>query len=431
MRKEKNIVNWLIEYKKKCFFSVKKKKLCKLKNWNIKESKIYHSSKKFFQIAGFRISSNYYHNKNWDQPLIIQNEKGILGILKRKHKGNHQYLLQAKMEPGNINKVQLSPTVQATKSNYTRAHGGKAIKYLNFFKNPNQKKILVKSNQSEQGFRYFSKFNTNMIVNVNDKIKIGKNHIWLNKIKLKKLINQSNILNMDVISVLSCGVKKKNNEVSENSLKNIYYWFNNLKKKYFIKRKLIPLSKMKNWEYNEKNISHKSKKYFSIIGIKVQSNSREVNEWEQPIIQGKKLALSGFIIKKTNSTIHYLVNFSLKPGIKYAGLSCTARTSDINNYLNNKNLTKFTKYYLKKYFLINNRSKIRYNKIQSDEGGRFFHSQIKNMVVEISEKERIKINNNYIWMSHNQVLYFIKKGMFDIEARILFSCFNIYNNNIE
>ena len=41
------------------------------------------------------------------------------------------------MEPGNINKVQLSPTVQATKSNYTRVHGGKAIKYLNFFKNPN------------------------------------------------------------------------------------------------------------------------------------------------------------------------------------------------------------------------------------------------------------------------------------------------------
>ena len=188
---------------------------------------------------------------------------------------------------------------------------------------------------------------------------------------------------------------------------------------------------MKNWEYNKKNISHKSKKHFSIIGIKVQSNSREVNEWEQPIIQGKKLALSGFIIKKTNSTIHYLVNFSLKPGLKYAGLSCTIRTSDINNYLNNKNLTKFTKYYLKKYFLINNRSKIRYNKIQSDEGGRFFHSQIKNMVVEISEKERIKINNNYIWMSHNQILYFIKKGMFDIEARILFSCFNIYNNNIE
>ena len=140
MMKEKNIRKWLIEYKKKCFFSVKKKKLCNLKNWNIKESKIYHSSKKFFQIAGFRISSNYYHNKNWDQPLIVQNEKGILGILRRKYKGNCQYLLQIKMEPGNINKAQLSPTVQATRSNYTGAHAGKSVRYLNFFQNLPKKK---------------------------------------------------------------------------------------------------------------------------------------------------------------------------------------------------------------------------------------------------------------------------------------------------
>ena len=73
---------------------------------------------------------------------------------------------------------------------------------------------------------------------------------------------------------------------------------------------------------------------------------------------------------------------------------------------------------------------IKYSKIHSDEGGRFFHSQIKNMVVQIDENEKIKINKNYIWMSHNQILYFIKKGIFDIEARILFSCYNLSKNNI-
>ena len=157
MNKNINIKKLLVLHKKNNFFLVKKKKLSDLKNWNIKENKIYHSSNKFFQIFGFRITTNYYYNKNWDQPLIIQNEKGILGILRRKYKGSHQYLLQAKMEPGNINKVQLSPTVQATKSNYSRVHGGKRVKYLSFFKN-SSKKNLVNSQQSEQGFRYY--FNT-------------------------------------------------------------------------------------------------------------------------------------------------------------------------------------------------------------------------------------------------------------------------------
>ena len=74
-----------------------------------------------------------------------------------------------------------------------------------------------------------------------------------------------------------------------------------------------------------------------------------------------------------------------------------------------------------------NKGKIMYNKIQSDEGGRFYHAQSKNMVVQVHEKEVIRLNDNYTWMTHNQVLHFIKKGIFNIEARILFACFNIKN----
>jgi len=47
------------------------------------------------------------------------------------------------------------------------------------------------------------------------------------------------------------------------------------------------------------------------------------------------------------------------------------------------------------------------------------------MIVEVPENKKIMINKNYIWMSHNQILHFIKKGIFNIEARILFTCFNV------
>ena len=51
----------------------------------------------------------------------------------------------------------------------------------------------------------------------------------------------------------------------------------------------------------------------------------------------------------------------------------------------------------------------------------------KNIIVEINDDENIRVNSNYTWMSHNQVLHFLKKGIFNIEARILFACFNIKN----
>ena len=108
-------------------------------------------------------------------------------------------------------------------------------------------------------------------------------------------------------------------------------------------------------------------------------------------------------------------------------MSCTVRTSNLKGCLKDRNLNIIEKLYLKKYFINNSLGKIRYSKTQSDEGGRFFKSQSKNLIVEILSNEKIKISNNYIWMSHNQVLHFIKKGIFNIDARILFACFNIKN----
>ena len=89
----------------------------------------------YSKVSGNPTGSNvnegvaFYKKKNWDQPIIVQKEIGILGILKK----NNKYLLQAKFEPGNINKIQISPTVQATKSNYTQVHGGKKVPFLNYF----------------------------------------------------------------------------------------------------------------------------------------------------------------------------------------------------------------------------------------------------------------------------------------------------------
>ena len=418
---------WFSRQKKNMFFSVSKKKISKLRKWKISQNNIRHQSGKFFKIIGIRVKTNFNIKKTWDQPMILQKEKGILGIIRRKYKDHFQYLIQAKMEPGNINKLQLSPTVQATKSNYTRVHSGKKVLYLDFFIRKKKNFTLVNSQQSEQGGRYLFKFNNNILLNLNRNIKPASNYIWVDKNHLTQLINKNNLLNMDTISVLSCAIKKNIYDFPENSFSQILSWYKKLKKKYYITVKIIPLSQLKKWKFNKIKIIHKSGRYFSIIGVKTLSNSREISEWDQPIIQEQNIGLSGFLVKKINFTYHYLVSFSLKPGLKHPALSCTVRTSNLKNCLNDKNHNRTEKHYLKNYFINKSIGKIIYSKIQSDEGGRFFQSQSKNMIIEIPEGKKIKIDKNYIWMSHNQVLHFIKKGIFNIEARILFTCFNIKN----
>ena len=170
------ISKWLINQRKKHSLIVKKKDLYKLSNWIFNKKEIFHNSKKFFKIVGLRIKSNFYIKRNWDQPIIFQNEIGILGIIKSSK--TNKYLLQAKVEPGNINKIQISPTVQATKSNYSRVHGGKKIPYLKYFKKKNKNFSL----QTEQAFRYLNKKNYNIITYV------SKNLSFNHKPRLEMLL---------------------------------------------------------------------------------------------------------------------------------------------------------------------------------------------------------------------------------------------------
>ena len=86
----KNFQKWLNIQKKENKIKVEVKTLKSLKNWNFNNQLIYHYSRKFFKIIGIEVKSNL-EGKNCDQPIIVQNELGILGIIKDKIKD--RYLL--------------------------------------------------------------------------------------------------------------------------------------------------------------------------------------------------------------------------------------------------------------------------------------------------------------------------------------------------
>ena len=413
----KIILKWLNNERKKNFLNVKKIDLSELRKWVFNKKEIYHESKKFFKVVGIKIQSNFYKKKNWDQPIIVQNEIGILGIIKN-FKTN-KYLLQAKVEPGNINKIQISPTVQATKSNYSRIHGGKNIPYLKYFK----KKSKYFSLQTEQAFRYFNKKNSNIITYVSKKINLDEGFKWFSKKEINFLLKRKNIINMDTLSVFSSFIKKKKKDFPLNKQKTINKWKNSLNKKYFLKNKIISLNLIKNWDLSQKKIFHKTNNYFSVIGVKVKTNKREITDWDQPIIQGSKMAFAGYLIKKFESTNHYLCRYILKPGSKGSTYTCSVNTSKFNGYKKSNNLTNFQKKLITYYF-INSKTKKVYDNILSDEGGRFYQSQIRYMACELDQKKKIKLPESYIWLSHNQIIDLIKKQKIDIEARLLFGIIN-------
>ena len=231
---------------------------------------------------------------------------------------------------------------------------------------------------------------------------------------------------MDTISVFSSFITKNTIDFPLKKMHEINNWIKQNDKIFKLKIKIKPLANLINWKISPDIINHKKSKHFSVIGINVICNKREIKKWDQPIIKGKRLAFAGYLIKEFNKTDHYLCKYNKKPGLKKSTLSCTVNTSDLDSFGTNKNLIKFEKKIIRDFFF-NKKRKFKkiFDNILSDEGGRFFNCEIMYKALKLSNKTKVKIPPNYFWISQNQMIEMIKRKKVDIEARLLFGCVNI------
>lgn len=194
------VLKWLEKKRKSPSISVKEVRIKDLKNWYVdsETGNIGHESQKFFTMIGIKVlEAKGREVLSWTQPMMKQNECGILGILRQKRNGIMHYLMYAKCEPGSIVNPQLSPTLQATFSNLGMAHGGKKPLFSEYFENGGKGKIVVNVEQIEDPSRFYLKTNRCMIVEIppKEEIKITKDFIWLTLPQIKKLLKVDRAVN--------------------------------------------------------------------------------------------------------------------------------------------------------------------------------------------------------------------------------------------
>jgi len=450
-----DILDWLETRKKAVHHRVVPIRFSEMEQWAFDPatSDLHHQSGKFFSIQGVGIRTNWGNVAHWSQPIINQAEIGILGIITKKIGGILHFLMQAKIEPGNINSVQLSPTLQATKSNYTKVHQGKSPSYFEYFSEDKPGvRVLLDQLQSEQGARFLKKRNRNIIIEVENEIEVLEEFCWLTLGQLKHLLQHDNVVNMDtrtVISGIPLGshiedpvaidaalsiVKAKGSDFGHdllksatdvqnglNTVEDVISWITRLKSKYELEIKHVPLKALDQWRIDDHSISHEKKKYFSVIAVRAEIGNREVQSWTQPMVKSAQEGIIAFIIKKINGVYHFLVQAKLEAGnfdIIELAPSVQCLTGNYREGLNEYE-PEFLNYILQAG---QNSARVRYSTMQSEEGGRFFMEQNANMIVEAPADFDENLPENFIWMTLSQLKLFIKfNNYLNIQARSLIS----------
>lgn len=203
----KKTIGWYEKIRKTNKAKITRVHLEKMKKWTYDKKKgvLKHDSGEFFHIEGKRITNSDREVKSWDQPFIKQvgYNGGIIGLVRANINGIPHYLVDAKFEPGNFNRIQISPSLQATYSNLDRVHLGLKPKVVKKYFSKNYKTIR-KFWVTEDGGRLYLKRNLHWIIQYNGKINNpGKTFKWLTLWEIDKLIKLGSVVGPHLRAILS------------------------------------------------------------------------------------------------------------------------------------------------------------------------------------------------------------------------------------
>ncbi len=424
----------------------------KLLKWHFDANgNLVHESGKFFTVQGLSYGQTSGPGRR-EQLILNQPETGILGILGKKVNGILHFLMQFKFEPGNIGEVQLSPTVQATKSNYTAVHKGKPVPYLDYFLS--DKNTLFDLPLSEQASRFFKKENRNSIriYDESEHIELLPGFQWMTLSQILRFIKEDNVVNMNARSIISGILLGEEEEkytlkdagllydsfrkntpsphgkdlfISSLNLDGTYTdaagfksWIDEMKTHSEIKAKLKSIKNMAHINRTDMEFSCGPDPDFKIIALSIMAE-REVGSWTQPVICDSHIRIHGMLAKKINDILHFLVRGKEEPGsINGAEIGPTIQGIPLSYLASSPEL-------FAKYFIAPEKKNIIISSMQSDEGGRFYRVQNLHMVVLTTDD--IPLQPGFMWATLRQIKQLVMQpGYVNIEARSLISCISYH-----
>ncbi|OHV32919.1 NDP-hexose 2,3-dehydratase [Parafrankia colletiae] len=406
---------------------------------------IGHDSGKFFVVEGLSVNHSDGPVPRWTQPIINQPEIGILGILAKEFDGVLHFLMQAKNEPGNAGGVQLSPTVQATRSNYTGVHGGAAVPYLEYFRSADPGTVIADALQSEQGSWFYQKRNRNVVVEVQDEVPLLDGFRWLTLGQLHRLLAEDDIVNMDSRTVLSClpfaavqlattfpaavdslqtAVLRSSSqeEAGRHPTGEILSWVTDARTRNQVRAQRIPLADVTSWRHTATAIEHEAGLFFRVIGVDVRTGHREVASWTQPMIEPVGTGIVAFLVTRFGGVLHALVHARVEPGyFDVVELAPTVQCNEENyGWLPAAARPRFLD-----RVLAARPEEILFEAALSEEGGRFYHALNRYLIIELDAGAGAALDTgpDHRWLTLHQLVGLLRHSHYvNVQARSLVAC---------
>lgn len=438
---------WLADRRRQNTFQIDRVPLRAMRGWHVDPDTgdLGHDSGRFFTVEGLRVRVPGAPDGGWDQPILVQREIGVLGLVTAEIGGVPHFLMQAKAEPGNTGGLRVSPTVNATRSNFTGVHRGRTIPHIEAFVQPPRDRVLVDRLQSERAAWFLRKRNRHMVVAA-DPVWTGDaapdgDFCWLTFGQLRRMLRLDHVLSMETCSVLACLPLSPDPDESQgsltgpsdfrsalirslsrtagleearHSLPEIIGRLCELKAATEAGQRSIPLREAAPWRVGEDAVDRPDGRYFRIIGARVQADCREVARWDQPLLEPMAGGVAALVTREFDGVLHLLLHMRVEAGaVDVAEFGPTVLCTPANigdgprpRYLDD--------------LLSAPAESVRYDTVISEEGARFLHAESRYLIIDGGDNFPKEAPENFVWVTAAQAGELLAYGYYvNMQARTL------------
>jgi oxidase EvaA len=410
--------------------------------WRFESGVLRHRSGGFFSIEGVRLSAKLSAHYPKFMPMINQPEVGILGFLVHRTETGPRWLLQAKAEPGSENFVQIGPSVQATRSNYLKLHGGQPTAYLGHVDGV-PSRYASWSRQSEQGTRFIGKYNANIVSFVDEELPVhNADWFWVDAAVLRDALALDYTINTDARSVLvstdwrllcTDGLPFSATRIASSTKLSDSYWGGSagraeLAASYKVQTRdhdeivawlaqfnpadtapmqRVSLLEMPGWQRGEKSIfPENGVADFEIQNVEVRAQRRERTHWQQPLVRNRREERYVLYISRIGADVCVYLALSDEPGFGgRAQLGPSWQSDRVNPDWTNACIQ-------------DGAGETVLSVMQSDEGGRFLSSRARYELIELEPHLCSEKDQSGVWLSLGDVQHLASTaGIITNEAR--------------
>lgn len=412
--------------------------------WSINDGRLRHRAGGFFSLAGIEAEARDGALDGLQQLIIFQPEIAINGFLLQERESRPHLLFQGRIEPGNVGGLQLAPTVQSTPSNYRRVHGGRPTAFVGFFLDPGAAEMVIDTLQSEEGTRYCGKYNRNVVARLRpgDEGNVPPQYRWYDFDAIRAFAHADNVLNTDARSVLACldwrllagrsdlfeawgdrafaaQLRRSylgSEEDAETPTRDVLAWLADQRARLGLRLQIVPLGALRNWVAEAGAIREREPRLgFAARLFHVVARGREVDAWDQPLIDSQSRGLIALVCQARGATLKFLVKASREIGfLEGVQLGPSVNIPPGGKSSGDDPVERL----LLATMAEGSRCQVLQRLVQSEEGGRFYQDENEYSLVVVDGGLALPATDNYRWLTLAQIRELMPvSGTFSIELR--------------